>query len=46
VSITDQVADETALAATSWRPETIDGMTAVLAGSKKVEKTSCRTVSA
>ena len=44
VSIADQVTEEIAFAATSSRSETIEGMIAVLAGSKKVESASCTTV--
>ena len=45
VSIADQVTEEIAFAATSSRSETIEGITAVLAGSKNVESASCSTVS-
>ena len=38
VSITDQVTEEMAFAETSSRSETIEGITAVFAGSKKVDK--------
>jgi hypothetical protein len=46
VSITDQVMEETALAGTSSRAETMEGSAADLAGSKKVESASCASVSA
>src|SRR5262245_29299569 len=45
VNITDQVTAAIAFAGTNSRSETIEGMTAVLAGSKKVENESWRTVS-
>src|SRR4030095_4554172 len=45
VSITDQVTEEMALAGSNSRSETIEGTDAVRAGSKKVEKVSCSTVS-
>jgi hypothetical protein len=44
VSITDHVTEEIALAATSSRSSTIDGIAAVFAGSKNVERPSWRTV--
>src|SRR2546426_675150 len=40
VSIADHVTDAMALAGSSSRSETIEGMAAVLAGSKKAEKAS------
>src|SRR5882672_11846810 len=44
VSIADQVTDAIALAGNNSRSETIEGMAAVLAGSKNVEKANCMTV--
>jgi len=44
VSIADQVTDAIALAETSSRSETIEGIAAVLAGSKKAENANCKTV--
>src|SRR5438128_9801252 len=45
VSIADHVTDEIALAESNSRSETIEGIAAVLAGSKNAEKASCKTVS-
>ena len=45
VSIADQVTDAMAFAESSSRSATIDGIAAVLAGSKKAENASCKTVS-
>ena len=42
--MTDQVTEEIAFAATNSRSETRDGIAAVFAGSKKVERPSCSTV--
>src|SRR5260370_32035281 len=44
VNIADQVTDAIALAGSNSRSETIDGMPAVLAGSKKAENANCITV--
>ena len=44
VNITDQVTEAIAFAESNSRSETIEGMAAVLAGSKKAEKASCNTV--
>jgi hypothetical protein len=44
VSIADHVTEEMALAATSSRSRTIEGMAAERAGSKKAERPSCKTV--
>ena len=44
VSIADQVTDAIAFAETNSRSETIEGMAAVFAGSKKAENANCKTV--
>src|SRR5438552_8998831 len=44
VNIADQVTDEMAFAGSSSRSETIEGIAAVLAGSKNAENASCKTV--
>src|SRR5713226_2810393 len=44
VSMADQVTEAMALAGSSSRSETIEGIAAVLAGSKKAENASCKTV--
>src|SRR5438034_6918883 len=43
VSITDHVTEAMALAASNSRSDTIEGIAAVLAGSKKAENASCKT---
>src|SRR6185503_4681887 len=45
VNIADQVTEAMAFAGTSSRSETIEGIAAVLAGSKNAEKASWKTVS-
>src|SRR5688500_10699111 len=45
VNMIDHVTDAIAFAGSNSRSETIDGMAAVLAGSKNAENASCNTVS-
>jgi hypothetical protein len=45
VNMIDHVTDAMAFAGSNSRSETMDGMAAVFAGSKKAENASCKTVS-
>src|SRR5437764_15438193 len=45
VSIADHVTEAMALAASNSRSDTIEGIAAVFAGSKKAENANCKTVS-
>src|SRR6266849_7606409 len=45
VNITDQVTEAIAFAESNSRSETIEGIAAVLAGSKNAENANCKTVS-